>query len=88
MPRTSRNRYWSSGSAIESATRGSWVRLANFWTAPDALNETVRSRVSEADLVAADAVLRAVFPEGDACQQVDERMPPLTGRGIQEIVQP
>src|ERR1700677_251174 len=58
------------------------------WTAQDALNETVRSRVSETDLVAADAVLRAVFPEGDARQQVDDRMPPLTGRGIQEIAQP
>jgi DNA-binding MarR family transcriptional regulator len=47
------------------------------WTAQDALNETVRSRVSEADLAAADAVLRAVFPDGDARQQVDRRMPPL-----------
>jgi DNA-binding MarR family transcriptional regulator len=49
------------------------------WTAQDALNETVRSRVSEADLAAADAVLRAVFPQDDARQQVDERLPPLAG---------
>jgi hypothetical protein len=46
------------------------------WMAQDALNETVRSRVSEADLAAADAVLRAVFPEHNARQQVDERMSP------------
>ena len=46
------------------------------WTAQDALNETVRSRVSEADLAAADAVLRAVFPDDKARQRVDERMPP------------
>ncbi len=50
------------------------------WTAQDALNETVRSRVSEADLAAADAVLRAVFPDDKARQRVDERMPPPTGR--------
>src|SRR3954447_26994565 len=30
-PRTSRNRYWSAGSAMESATRGSLARLRNFW---------------------------------------------------------
>ncbi len=46
------------------------------WTAQDALNETVRSRVSEADLAAADAVLRAVFPDDNARQRVDKRMPP------------
>ena len=50
------------------------------WAAQDALNETVRSRVSEADLAAADAVLRAVFPDGAARQRVDERLPPPTGR--------
>jgi DNA-binding MarR family transcriptional regulator len=49
------------------------------WTAQDALNQTVRNRVSEADLAAADAVLRAVFPDGKARQRVDERMPPPTG---------
>jgi DNA-binding MarR family transcriptional regulator len=46
------------------------------WMAQDALNETVRSRVSEADLAAADAVLRAVFPDDNARQRVDERLPP------------
>jgi DNA-binding MarR family transcriptional regulator len=46
------------------------------WMAQDALNETVRNRVSEADLAAADAVLRAVFPDGPARQRVDERLPP------------
>jgi DNA-binding MarR family transcriptional regulator len=46
------------------------------WMAQDALNKTVRSRVSEADLAAADAVLRAVFPDDNARQRVDERMPP------------
>src|SRR5580658_7495938 len=54
------------------------------WTAQDALNETVRSRVSEADLAAADAVLRAVFPDDGARQREDKRMPlsesPLSGR--------
>ena len=45
------------------------------WTAQDALNERVRSRVSEADLAAAEAVLRAVFPDDGARQQVDKRMP-------------
>ena len=50
------------------------------WMAQDALNEMVRSRVSQADLVAADAVLRAVFPDDDARQQVDQRMPPLSER--------
>ena len=49
------------------------------WMAQEALNETVRNRVSEADLAAADAVLRAVFPDDKARQRVDERMPPLTG---------
>jgi DNA-binding MarR family transcriptional regulator len=49
------------------------------WAAQDALNETVRNRVSEADLAAADAVLRAVFPDGNARQRVDERLPPPTG---------
>jgi DNA-binding MarR family transcriptional regulator len=46
------------------------------WMAQDALNETVRSRVSEADLAAADAVLRAVFPDASSRQRIDERMPP------------
>ena len=46
--------------------------------AQDALNETVRSRVSEADLAAADAVLRAVFPDGNARLREDQRMPPLS----------
>ena len=50
------------------------------WMAQDALNETVRNRVSEADLAAADAVLRAVFPDGEARQRVDERLPPLRER--------
>jgi DNA-binding MarR family transcriptional regulator len=50
------------------------------WMAQDALNERVRSRVSEADLAAADAVLRAVFPDDDARQRVDKRMPPLSDR--------
>jgi len=49
------------------------------WAAQDALNETVRSRVSEADLAAADAVLRAVFPDDGARQRVDERLPPPNG---------
>jgi DNA-binding MarR family transcriptional regulator len=49
------------------------------WTAQDALNETVRSRVSEADFAAADAVLRAVFPDDKARQRVDDRMPPPSG---------
>jgi DNA-binding MarR family transcriptional regulator len=35
------------------------------WVAQDDLNELVRSRVTEADLAAADAVLRAVFPDGE-----------------------
>jgi DNA-binding MarR family transcriptional regulator len=48
------------------------------WLAQDALNETVRSRVSEADLAAADAVLRAVFPDDKARKRVDERLPPPT----------
>ena len=41
------------------------------WKAQDALNETVRSRVSDADLAAADAVLRAVFPDDNARPRVD-----------------
>jgi DNA-binding MarR family transcriptional regulator len=49
------------------------------WTAQDALNETVRNRVSEADLAAADAVLRAVFPDDNARERVAERLPPPTG---------
>jgi DNA-binding MarR family transcriptional regulator len=49
------------------------------WTAQDALNQTVRNRVSQADLAAADAVLRAVFPDEKARQRVDERLPPPTG---------
>jgi DNA-binding MarR family transcriptional regulator len=50
------------------------------WAAQAALNEMVRSRVSEADLAAADAVLRAVFPGDEARQQVDEPLPPSTAR--------
>ena len=50
------------------------------WMAQDALNETVRNRVSESDLAVADAVLRAVFPDDKARQRVDGRMPPTTGR--------
>lgn len=46
------------------------------WAAQDALNETVRNRVSQADLAVADAVLRAVFPDDKARQRVDERLPP------------
>jgi hypothetical protein len=49
------------------------------WAAQDALNETVRNRVSQADLAAADAVLRAVFPDDKARQRVDEPLPPPTG---------
>jgi DNA-binding MarR family transcriptional regulator len=49
------------------------------WAAQDALNQTVRNRVSQADLAAADAVLRAVFPDDKARQRVDERLPPPTG---------
>ena len=61
------------------------------WAAQDALNETVRSRVSEADLAAADAVLRAVFPDDNGRQRVDKRMPPpsespLSGRHGLHIV--
>ncbi len=48
------------------------------WAAQDALNQSVRNRVSQADLAAADAVLRAVFPDDDARQQVAERLPPPT----------
>jgi len=59
-----------------SGTAYGWA----IWAAQDALNETVRSRVSEADLAAADAVLRAVFPDDQARQQVDERLPPPTAR--------
>ena len=44
------------------------------WMAQDALNETVRNRVSEADLAAADVVLRAVFPDDQP------RREPLTRR--------
>ncbi|HEY6296966.1 MAG TPA: hypothetical protein VIX15_14985 [Streptosporangiaceae bacterium] len=50
------------------------------WAAQDALNEVVRGRVSEADLAAADAVLRAVFPDDQTRQQVDERLPPPVAR--------
>jgi DNA-binding MarR family transcriptional regulator len=46
------------------------------WLAQDDLNRAVRSRVSEADLAAADTVLRAVFPDDKARQRVDERLPP------------
>jgi hypothetical protein len=38
-------------------------------------NETMRNRVSEADLAAADAVLRAVLPDDNARERVDRRMP-------------
>jgi DNA-binding MarR family transcriptional regulator len=48
------------------------------WAAQDALNQAVRNRVSQADLAAADAVLRAVFPDDKARQRVDERLPPPT----------
>jgi DNA-binding MarR family transcriptional regulator len=48
------------------------------WAAQDALNETVRNRVSQADLAVADAVLRAVFPDDKARRRVDERLPPPT----------
>ena len=47
------------------------------WMAQDSLNEMVRSRVSGTDLVAADAVLRAVFPD-DARRRVDDRIGPVT----------
>jgi hypothetical protein len=67
------------GTLVVLAPRGKAYGRA-IWTAQDALNETVRSRASDADLAEADAVLRAVFPDGDARQQVDKRMPPLTGR--------
>jgi DNA-binding MarR family transcriptional regulator len=54
------------------------------WLAQDELNDMVRNRVSEADLAAADAVLRAVFPDEKARQQIDERLPPpLTREGAQ-----
>jgi DNA-binding MarR family transcriptional regulator len=46
------------------------------WAAQDALNEMVRNRVSEADLAAADTVLRAVFPDDGARRRVDERLLP------------
>jgi DNA-binding MarR family transcriptional regulator len=49
------------------------------WVAQDALNDAVRSRVSQADLAAADAVLRAVFPDDKAREWVAERLPPPTG---------
>ena len=52
------------------------------WMAQDALNETVRNRVSEADLAAADAVLRAVFADDKARQRVDERTPPADREAV------
>jgi DNA-binding MarR family transcriptional regulator len=55
------------------------------WMAQDALNERVRGRVTEADLAAADAVLRAVFPDDGSRQRIDERMPPpgkLSGESV------
>jgi len=55
------------------------------WMAQDALNETVRSRVSEADLAAADAVLRAVFPDASSRQRIDERMPPPGGLSSETV---
>ncbi len=60
---------------VELTASGTAYGLA-IWMAQDALNETVRNRVSQADLAAADAVLRAVFPDGEARQKVDERLPP------------
>jgi DNA-binding MarR family transcriptional regulator len=42
----------------------------------DALNSTLRRRVSAQDLVIADSVLRAVFPTGDARRRVDVLVPP------------
>jgi DNA-binding MarR family transcriptional regulator len=48
------------------------------WAAQDALNEMVRNRVSEADLAAADTVLRAVFPDDEAPPRADEPLPPPT----------
>jgi hypothetical protein len=48
------------------------------WTAQDALNETVRSRVSEADLAAAESVLRAVFPDDNLRQRGREEDVPHT----------
>jgi len=53
------------------------------WMAQNALNEQVRSRVSEADLVAADTVLRAVFPD-EARQRLDERQPRPHGYALAE----
>jgi DNA-binding MarR family transcriptional regulator len=46
------------------------------WEAEGALNNAVGGRVAEADLLAADRVLRAVFGEGEARRQLDHRMPP------------
>jgi DNA-binding MarR family transcriptional regulator len=46
------------------------------WQAQDALNNALRDRVSAADLAAADAVLRAVFPGVHARRRVDESIPP------------
>jgi DNA-binding MarR family transcriptional regulator len=48
------------------------------WLAQDALNETLRDRVSQADLAAADSVLRAVFPDDKTRQSIAERLPPPT----------
>ena len=58
------------------------------WIAQDALNETVRSRVSEADLAAADTVLRAVFPDDNARQQVDKRRPPPSENPLSAVFAP
>jgi DNA-binding MarR family transcriptional regulator len=46
------------------------------WAAQDALNRTVRGRVTAAELLAADAVLRAVFPDDQTRQQLADRLPP------------
>jgi DNA-binding MarR family transcriptional regulator len=50
------------------------------WQAQDALNNALRDRVSAADLAAADAVLRAVFPGDQARRRLDESIPPPTPR--------
>lgn len=50
------------------------------WHAQDDLNDALRRMVSTADLVTADAVLRAVLTPDEAAR-VTERMPPPAGRG-------
>jgi DNA-binding MarR family transcriptional regulator len=56
------------------------------WAAQDALNELLRSRVSDADLAAADAVLRAVFPDEQTREHVDGRLPPPASRPVLPLV--